>query len=77
MQGLDAAEHCGQGFVGDTDQAEPALVVPQALGRDLLEAGALGAVLSGSGPTVVGVARSEPHARQIRRNLEAWRKAAK
>ena len=32
----------------------------------LLAAGALGAVMSGSGPTVVGVARSFEHARQIR-----------
>jgi 4-diphosphocytidyl-2-C-methyl-D-erythritol kinase len=35
----------------------------------LLAAGALGAVMSGSGPTVFGVARSYEHARQIRRRL--------
>lgn len=40
----------------------------------LLAAGALGAVMSGSGPTVFGVARSFEHARQIRRRLTrgAW-----
>jgi 4-diphosphocytidyl-2-C-methyl-D-erythritol kinase len=35
----------------------------------LLAAGALGAVMSGSGPTVFGVARSFEHARQIRTRL--------
>lgn len=37
-------------------------------------AGALGAVMSGSGPTVVGVARSFEHARQLRARLTrgAW-----
>ncbi|MBI3636615.1 MAG: 4-(cytidine 5'-diphospho)-2-C-methyl-D-erythritol kinase [Candidatus Rokubacteria bacterium] len=43
----------------------------------LLAAGALGAVMSGSGPTVFGVARSLEHAQQIRRRLvrgswECW-----
>ncbi len=43
----------------------------------LLAAGALGAALSGSGPTVFGVARSFEHARQIRARLargswECW-----
>lgn len=43
----------------------------------LLAAGALGAVMSGSGPTVVGLARSWEHARQIRRRVaraswECW-----
>jgi 4-diphosphocytidyl-2-C-methyl-D-erythritol kinase len=43
----------------------------------LLAAGALGAAMSGSGPTVFGVARSFEHARQIRRRLtrgswECW-----
>jgi len=32
----------------------------------LLAAGALGAIMSGSGPTVFGMARSLDHARQIR-----------
>jgi 4-diphosphocytidyl-2-C-methyl-D-erythritol kinase len=43
-----------------------------AIGRmkaALLDAGALAAVMSGSGPTVVGVARSLDHARQIRRRV--------
>ncbi|HEV8585256.1 MAG TPA: 4-(cytidine 5'-diphospho)-2-C-methyl-D-erythritol kinase, partial [Methylomirabilota bacterium] len=35
----------------------------------LLAAGALGALMSGSGPTVFGVARSYEHAQQIRRRL--------
>jgi 4-diphosphocytidyl-2-C-methyl-D-erythritol kinase len=35
----------------------------------VLAAGALGAVMSGSGPTVVGVARSFEHARQLRARL--------
>ena len=40
----------------------------------LLAAGALGAVMSGSGPTVFGVARSFDQARQIRARLvrESW-----
>jgi 4-diphosphocytidyl-2-C-methyl-D-erythritol kinase len=43
----------------------------------LLAAGALGAAMSGSGPTVFGVARSFEHARQIRRRVaraswECW-----
>ena len=43
-----------------------------AIGRmkaALLAAGALGAVMSGSGPTVFGVARSFDHARAIRRRV--------
>ena len=41
----------------------------------LLAAGALGAVMSGSGPTVFGVARSFEHARQIRSRVTrgSWR----
>jgi 4-diphosphocytidyl-2-C-methyl-D-erythritol kinase len=35
----------------------------------LLAAGALGALMSGSGPTVFGIARSFEHARQIRRRV--------
>jgi 4-diphosphocytidyl-2-C-methyl-D-erythritol kinase len=40
----------------------------------LMAAGALGAAMSGSGPTVFGVARSLDHARQIRRrvNRAGW-----
>jgi 4-diphosphocytidyl-2C-methyl-D-erythritol kinase len=33
--------------------------------QDLLAGGALGAVMSGSGPTVVGLARSELHAQEL------------
>jgi 4-diphosphocytidyl-2-C-methyl-D-erythritol kinase len=36
----------------------------------LLSAGALGALMSGSGPTVFGVARSLDHARQIRQRIQ-------
>ena len=36
----------------------------------LLAAGALGALMSGSGPTVFGIARSPDHARQIRRRIQ-------
>lgn len=36
----------------------------------LLAAGALGALMSGSGPTVFGVARSLDHARQIQRRVQ-------
>jgi len=36
----------------------------------LLAAGALGALMSGSGPTVFGVARSLDHARQIRQRVQ-------
>ena len=41
----------------------------------LMAAGALGALMSGSGPTVFAVARSFEHARQIRRRLTrgSWR----
>jgi 4-diphosphocytidyl-2-C-methyl-D-erythritol kinase len=36
----------------------------------LLSAGALGALMSGSGPTVFGIARSLDHARQIRQRVQ-------
>ena len=56
---------------------EAAVATYPAIGRiraALLAAGALGALMSGSGPTVFGVARSFEHARQIRRRLTrgAW-----
>jgi len=56
---------------------EAAVAAYPAIGRmraALLAAGALGALMSGSGPTVFGVARSFEHARQIRRRLTrgAW-----
>ena len=45
---------------------EPVLPVIGRMKAALLAAGALGAVMSGSGPTVFGMARSLDHARQIR-----------
>jgi len=56
---------------------EPVAAAHPAISRmraALLAAGALGALMSGSGPTVFGVARSYEHARQIRRRLTrgAW-----
>jgi 4-diphosphocytidyl-2-C-methyl-D-erythritol kinase len=56
---------------------EAAVAAHPVIGRmraALLAAGALGALMSGSGPTVFGVARSYEHARQIRRRLTrgAW-----
>src|SRR5262245_11501410 len=46
--------------------AEPVLPVIGRMKAALLAAGALGAIMSGSGPTVFGIARSLDHARQIR-----------
>ena len=46
--------------------AEPVLPVIGRMKAALLAAGALGAIMSGSGPTVFGMARSLDHARQIR-----------
>ena len=48
---------------------EPAYPAIARIKSALLAAGALGAVMSGSGPTVVGVARSLDHAKQIRARL--------
>ena len=45
---------------------EPVLPVIGRMKAALLAAGALGAIMSGSGPTVFGMARSLDHARQIR-----------
>jgi 4-diphosphocytidyl-2-C-methyl-D-erythritol kinase len=47
----------------------PSLPVVDRMKAALVAAGALGAVMSGSGPTVFGVARSLDHARQIRRRV--------
>jgi 4-diphosphocytidyl-2-C-methyl-D-erythritol kinase len=47
----------------------PSLPVVGRMKAALLAAGALGAVMSGSGPTVFGMARSLDHARQIRRRI--------
>jgi 4-diphosphocytidyl-2-C-methyl-D-erythritol kinase len=48
---------------------EPAYPVIGQMKAALVSAGALGAVMSGSGPTVFGVARSFDHARQIRQRV--------
>lgn len=48
---------------------EPAYPVIGQMKAALVGAGALGAVMSGSGPTVLGLARSLDHARQIRRRV--------
>jgi 4-diphosphocytidyl-2-C-methyl-D-erythritol kinase len=48
---------------------EPILPVIGRMKAALLAAGALGAIMSGSGPTVFGLARSLDHARQIRRRV--------
>jgi 4-diphosphocytidyl-2-C-methyl-D-erythritol kinase len=47
----------------------PSLPVVNRMKAALLAAGALGAAMSGSGPTVFGMARSLDHARQIRRRV--------
>jgi len=53
---------------------EPVLPVIGRMKAALLAAGALGAIMSGSGPTVFGLARSVDHARQIRSrvNRAGW-----
>jgi 4-diphosphocytidyl-2-C-methyl-D-erythritol kinase len=49
--------------------AEAMLPVIGRMKAALMAAGALGALMSGSGPTVFGLARSYEHARQIRRRV--------
>jgi 4-diphosphocytidyl-2-C-methyl-D-erythritol kinase len=53
---------------------EPAVPMIGRMKAALLAAGALGAMMSGSGPTVFGLARSFDHARAIRRlvNRAGW-----
>jgi 4-diphosphocytidyl-2-C-methyl-D-erythritol kinase len=48
---------------------EPVFPLIERMKAALLAAGALGALMSGSGPTVFGMARSLDHARQIRRRI--------
>lgn len=48
---------------------EPAYPQIARVKHALAAAGALGTVMSGSGPTVVGIARSADHARQLRKRL--------
>jgi len=54
--------------------AEPAMPVIGRMKAALLAAGTLGAVMSGSGPTVFGMARSLDQAQQIQRrvNRAGW-----
>ena len=72
---LEALQGRGPGRVAQalTNHLEaPAEDVLPVIGRmkaALLAAGALGALMSGSGPTVFGLARSYDHARQIRRRV--------
>lgn len=42
----------------------------ESIKKQLLQAGALGALVSGSGPTVFGLAENLPHAQRIRQGLE-------
>ena len=53
---------------------EPTVPAITRMKAALMAAGAIGAVMSGSGPTVFGVARSLDHARAIRRrvNRAGW-----
>lgn len=48
---------------------EPAYPEITRIKQALLSAGALASLMSGSGPTVLGVARSPDHARQLRRRV--------
>jgi 4-diphosphocytidyl-2-C-methyl-D-erythritol kinase len=60
------ARHLYNGLEAVVEPAYPAIRQMKAA---LLSAGALGAVMSGSGPTVFGLARSLEHAQQIRRRV--------
>jgi 4-diphosphocytidyl-2-C-methyl-D-erythritol kinase len=60
------AEHLYNGLEAALDTPQRHVVKMKAA---LLAAGALGAAMSGSGPTVFGVARSWEHARQLRARL--------
>lgn len=54
------------------DLEAPAMaLLPQLLGRKqrMLEAGALGAIVCGSGPTLIGLARGSEHAQEIATSL--------
>ena len=68
---LEAAEHGDAGELGRllfNDLEAPVVRrYPQIadIERRLVAAGALGAVMSGSGPTAVGLARSELHAQEL------------
>ena len=80
--GPDPAEVKQALSAGDLDRAGSLLfndLGPPVIGRhprstnalrSLLEAGALGALISGSGPTVVGLARDAFHAEEVARRVE-------
>ena len=59
-------ERLGQALHNDLEPAAFDLLphLPASKAR-VLEAGALGAVMNGSGPTILGLARDEEHARQL------------
>jgi 4-diphosphocytidyl-2-C-methyl-D-erythritol kinase len=68
MQALRAGDAVALGAALHNDLQEPALSLRPALRRTLdlaQEAGALGALVSGSGPTVAALARSRQHALTI------------
>ena len=49
----------------------PAYPVIEEIKRCMLEAGALGAMMSGSGPTVFGIFETQPQARKAYRAVKA------
>lgn len=63
---LRVAEHLANGLEAALGPAQADVVRMKSA---VMAAGALGALMSGSGPTVFGVARSFEHARQLRRRL--------
>ncbi len=68
MQALRAGDPAALGAALHNDLQEAALSVRPELARTVeiaREAGALGAIVSGSGPTVAALARSRPHALAI------------
>ena len=65
------AEALGAALHNDLEEAAMYLRPSLAAGKaSMLEAGALGAMVSGSGPTVVGLARSAQHASAIARQIK-------
>jgi 4-diphosphocytidyl-2-C-methyl-D-erythritol kinase len=74
LEKRSAARVAASLYNGLEEAAVGAYAVIGRIRAALLAAGALGAVMSGSGPTVFGIARSHEHARQIRRRLTrgAW-----
>jgi 4-diphosphocytidyl-2-C-methyl-D-erythritol kinase len=65
----NAAQVAASLYNGLERVVEPAYPVIGQMKAALVGAGALGAAMSGSGPTVFGIARSRDHARQIRRRV--------